>query len=133
MKYLLDTNICIFFFRGKYNVPEKMKMIGLKNLCISEVTVFELYFGAEKSDNPTKNFKIVDDFIQNIDILPIYSASKVYAKIKNSLIKSGKPLHDEFDLLIGSTAITEALTLVTDNIKHFQNFENLKLENWIER
>jgi len=89
MKYLLDTNICVFYFRGKYNIREKIKIIGLQNLYISEITVFGLYFGAEKSANPNKNYKIVDDFIQQINVLPIYTASKILDRKIKCLLKSG--------------------------------------------
>jgi tRNA(fMet)-specific endonuclease VapC len=42
------------------------------------------------------------------------------------------PLHDEFDLIIGATAIANDLILVTDNVKHFKNFEGIKIENWLQ-
>jgi tRNA(fMet)-specific endonuclease VapC len=45
----------------------------------------------------------------------------------------GTPIHDDFDLLIGATALHNDLTLVTDNTKHFVNFDGLKVENWIQR
>jgi tRNA(fMet)-specific endonuclease VapC len=52
MRYLLDSNICIYFFRGKYNLINKLNEVGLENCCISEITLAELVFVAEKSDNP---------------------------------------------------------------------------------
>jgi tRNA(fMet)-specific endonuclease VapC len=60
MKYLLDTNICIHFFRGKFNLIDKIESIGLQNCAISEITLAELVFGAENSENPKKNHKIID-------------------------------------------------------------------------
>ena len=62
MKYLLDSNICIHFFRGKYKMIDKLKLIGLKDCAISEITLAELVFGAENSDNPNKNHEIIDQF-----------------------------------------------------------------------
>jgi tRNA(fMet)-specific endonuclease VapC len=58
---------------------------------------------------------------------------KLYAKEKVRLNSIGKPLHDEFDLLIGVTAIQNKLTLITDNIKDFKNLQGLKMENWFDR
>jgi tRNA(fMet)-specific endonuclease VapC len=55
MKYLLDSNICIHFFRGRFGIIDKLKAIELKNCAISEITLAELVFGAENSDNPQKN------------------------------------------------------------------------------
>jgi tRNA(fMet)-specific endonuclease VapC len=133
MQYLLDTNICIFYLRGKLNLNEIIKQKGRENCFISEITVFELYFGAENSSNPSMANKTVDNFVENITILPIYGCLKKYAKEKVRLRKMGKPMHDEFDLLIGVSALENKLTLVTDNIKDFQNIKGLKIENWITR
>ncbi len=54
MRYLLDTNICIYFLKGRYNLVEKFDQIGFDNLYISEITVAELKFGAAKSNKPEK-------------------------------------------------------------------------------
>lgn len=58
MKYLLDSNICIHFFRNKFDIYKKLEAVGLKNCAISEITLAELIVGAEKSKNPTKNYTI---------------------------------------------------------------------------
>lgn len=133
MQYLLDTNICVFFLRGMLNLDEIIKVKGLDNCYMSEITVFELRFGAENSSNPKKSHKAVDEFIQGLSIIPIYGCAKKYAEYKVKLRKNGTPMHDEFDLLIGVTAIENQLTLVTDNTKDFKNFEELNFENWFLR
>ena len=133
MQYLLDTNICVFFLRGKMNLDEIIKKKGKQNCFISEVTVFELRYGAENSQNIEKSHKAVDIFVNGISIIPIYSCIKSYAKEKVRLRKIGKPMHDEFDLLIGVTAIENKLTLVTDNEKDFVNMNTVKIENWFSR
>ncbi|WP_304343715.1 type II toxin-antitoxin system VapC family toxin [Chryseobacterium koreense] len=131
--YLLDTNICIHFLRDKFKIAEKIKIIGFRNCLISEITVFELYFGAEKSEDPKKSFRNVDGFVEGLEVIPIIGSAKRYAKEKLRLHKLGKPVNDEFDMLIASTALHYDLTLVTENLKDFQNFEHLKIENWIQR
>ena len=133
MKYLLDTNTCIFFLKGKLSLDEIIKDKGLENCFISEITVAELRFGAENSDNPAKSNKAVDSFISGIAIIPIFGSIKRYAKEKVRLRKAGTPINDEFDLLIGVTAVENKLTLVTDNSKHFTSIAGLKLENWFKR
>jgi tRNA(fMet)-specific endonuclease VapC len=133
MQYLLDTNICVFFLRGKLNLDEIIRGKDPKNCFVSEITVFELRYGAENSKNPTKSHKAVDLFINGITVIPIYSSIKKYAKEKVRLRKMGKPMNDEFDLLIGVTAVENKLTLVTDNEKDFVNIEDLTIENWFER
>lgn len=133
MQYLLDTNICVFFLRGKLNLDEIIREKGLSNCFISELTVFELKFGAENSDNPKKSHLAVDKFVSGLSIIPIIGSVEKYAEIKVKLRKDGKPIHDEFDLIIGVTALANKLTLVTDNIKDFKNIADLKIENWFER
>ena len=133
MKYLLDTNICVFFLRGKLNLDEIIRDKDPKNCFVSEITVFELRYGAENSENPTKSHKAVDLFINGITVIPIYSSIKKYAKEKVRLRRIGKPMNDEFDLLIGVTALENKLTLVTDNEKDFVNIDGIKIENWFTR
>lgn len=133
MQYLLDTSICVFFLRGMHDLDKVIKEKGLDNCYISKITVFELKFGAENSDNPKRSHKAVDKFIQGLSIIPIYGCVKKYAQQKVRLRKNGTPMHDEFDLLIGVTAMENQLTLITDNTKDFLNFEGLTLENWITR
>ncbi len=130
MPYLLDTNICVFFLRGKLNLDKIVKEKGSENCYISEITIFELRFGAENSNNPAKSHKAVDDFINGLSIIPIYSCLGRYAKEKVRLRKIGKPINDEFDLLIGVTSVENKLTLITDNITDFENIERIKIENW---
>jgi tRNA(fMet)-specific endonuclease VapC len=133
MKYLLDTNTCVFFLRGKLNLDEYIKAKGRENLFISEIVVLELRFGAENSDNPAKSHKVLDNFLNGISIIPIYNSIRRYAKEKVRLRKMGKPINDEFDLLIGVTSVENKLTLVTDNTKHFEKIEGIKIENWFKR
>jgi tRNA(fMet)-specific endonuclease VapC len=130
MQYLLDTSICVFFLRGKLNLDDLIRQKGRENCFISEITVIELRYGAENSDNPTKSHKSVDAFVSGLSIVPIYGSIRRYAKEKVRLRKIGKPINDEFDLLIGVTAIENKLTLVTDNIKDFERLEGIKIENW---
>ncbi|QOG01510.1 PIN domain-containing protein [Flavobacterium sp. MDT1-60] len=133
MGYLLDTSICVFFLRGRLNLDKMVKEIGLEKCYISEITVAELRFGAENSDNPVKSNKAVDIFLKGLTIIPIFGSIKRYAIEKVRLRKIGKPMHDEFDLLIGVTAIENQLILVTDNIKDFKLLDGIRMENWFER
>lgn len=132
MQYLLDTNICIFFLRGQLNFDEIIREKGVENCFISELTIFELKYGAENSDNPKKSHEAVDKFVNGLTIIPILGSVKEYAETKVYLRKNGTPMHDEFDLIIGVTALANELTLVTDNVKDFKYIKNLKIENWVE-
>ena len=133
MKYLLDTNICVFFIRGKYNLYTIFREKGIENCSISELTVFELKFGAENSSDPIKSHWVVNEFIKRFSIIPISEIADKYAEIKVKLRRNGTPMHDEFDLMIGVTALQNRMTLVTDNLKDFRFMEGLITENGIVR
>ena len=130
---MLDTNSCIFFLRSKLNLDELIKEKVLENCFISEITVFELKYGAENSQDPKKSHRAVDKFVKGLTIIPIYGIVEQYAANKVLLRKNGTPMHDEFDLIIGITALANEMILVTDNVKDFRFLEKLKLENWVER
>jgi tRNA(fMet)-specific endonuclease VapC len=130
--YLLDTNICVFYFRGKYRLNEKLQSVGFDNCSISEVTIAELKYGAECSNNVQKNTQLINDFSKEITILPIFNCFDIYAKEKVKLKKAGLLVAD-FDLLIAAAAISNQLVLVTDNMKHFGRIDNITIENWVNR
>jgi len=132
MKYLLDTNICIHFFKGKFNLIAKIASVGLRNCAISEITLAELVFGAENSLNPKQNHEIINNFTGQVAILPIYDSIYIYGKEKARLRKSGKMISD-FDLLIGCTSIANELIMVTENVNEFKRISDITIENWIKR
>jgi tRNA(fMet)-specific endonuclease VapC len=129
-RYLLDTNICVYLFRGKYNIDEFIAAVGTENCFISEITLAELVYGAEHSKNPKSNIDVITRFTKNISIIPIIRAISIYGKEKARLRKMGKLIGD-FDLLIGSTAIAHNMIMVTQNVNEFERLKNIELENWI--
>ncbi|HEY8782199.1 MAG TPA: PIN domain-containing protein [Mucilaginibacter sp.] len=128
-QYLLDTNIYIYLFKGLFDLTEKIETIGTDNFFISEITIAELKFGAENSDFPEKNAKKIIQIQQQFTIIPIFNSLDVYAKEKARLKKAGRIL-DDFDLLIGATAISNNLTLVTRNVSDFDRLNGIEIENW---
>lgn len=128
-KHLLDTNICVYFFNGKYNLIEKISNVGFENCCVSEITIAELKYGITNSKFKEKNLKALEIFQSKIDILPIFPALDIYAKEKARLKIKGSIL-DDFDLLIGTTAIFNNLILVTKNISDFNRLEGIIIEDW---
>ena len=119
--------------RGKLDLDGLIRDKGRENCFISEITVVELRYGAENSDNPLESHKGLGLFVNGLSVLPTYGCIKRYAKEKVRLRKSGKPMHDEFDLLIGVTAMENKLALVTDNSKDFERLDGIKIENWFKR
>ncbi len=128
-RFLLDTNICIYFNKKLHGVGERMLTEGLENCFISEITFAELLFGVENSVNVKRNMESLDTFMIDIQLIPISGCLKVFASEKARLRSIGKPLPD-FDLLIGATAIAHNMTLVTNNTKHFQRLNGIKLADW---
>ena len=132
-KYLLDTNICIYFLRGKEQIAVKINEIGVENCFISEMTVAELLYGVEySSQNKEANLRLVENFISDAQVLSVSGAIPVYAKEKALLRKTGT-LIDDMDIFIGATAIANNMILVTDNEKHLKRLSNIGIENWIIR
>jgi len=128
-QYLLDTNICIYFIKGLYDLKAKFEKVGPENCFISEITLAELKFGVAKSQAKQENNIALENFLTGIQIMPIYPALDIYASEKARLQKSGKVI-DDFDLLIGATAVSFDLIMVTNNTNHFNRIKELKLEDW---
>lgn len=128
-KYLIDTNTCIYFINGKFELKKKFEEVDPDNCFISEITLAELKFGVENSQKSEKNQIALDNFLTGVKIVPIFHSLDLYAKEKSRLRKAGATI-DDFDLLIGVTAITHNLVLVTNNTSHFKGIKGIKLENW---
>lgn len=131
MNYLIDTNICLHFFKGRFCIKERIEKIGYDNFAISEITLAELIYGAEKSQHISKNMKVVEYFAEKIEIIPIISSLKIYGKEKARLKSLGKAIGD-LDLFIGSTAIANNMIMVTRNTLEFERLSGIKVENWID-
>lgn len=134
-QYLLDTNVCTFLLRGQYDIDKKMDNVGLENCHISEITKAELKYGAElgQQQGLKRRKEQLNEFLSSIQIIPISKAIDLYASEKARLRLAGMPANDDFDLLIGCTAIVNNMVMVTENLKHFKNFTGIQLENWIKR
>jgi len=128
--YLLDTDVSISYLRGVTKIVQKVQAIGATHLCISEITVAELKYGAAKSSRPEHHRQRVDSFCAEFGIVPIFPVLDVFASEKVRLEKLGSRL-DDFDLLIGAAAIHYGLVLVTSNTKHFERIQGLSMENWM--
>lgn len=129
MKYLLDTDICISFLRNKHSAGEKIRSVGIENCYVSEISIIELTFGAYHSSDFDKHIVEVRQIENLYDIISTYSAVDEFSKQKSRLKREGRLIPD-FDLLIGTSAVANAMTLVTNNVKHLSRIENLVIENW---
>ena len=128
-KYLIDTNICIYYIKGKFELNKKFEKVDSENCFISEITLAELKYGVENSEKKEKNQKALDNLLSGVKIVPIFHSLDLYAIEKARLRKAGTPI-DDFDLLIGVTSVTHNLTMVTNNTDHFKRIKGIALEDW---
>ena len=134
MKFLIDTNICIYIMN--YHPPEvlqKFKSIGVGKVGISSITVSELHYGACKSSYIKKNIKRLNEFLSPFEILSYdENASRYYGKIRSQLEKQGNII-GPLDMLIAAHALSNNLILITNNVKEFIRIKSLQVENWVKK
>lgn len=131
MKYMLDTNICIYAIKHKPpEVIRKFLSHDSNDLCISSITYAELMHGVEKSMAIERNRVAITMFLSPITILDFDTyAAEEYGRIRADLERKGMPI-DPMDMLIAAHAKAEDLILVTNNIREFERVEDLEVEDW---
>lgn len=131
MRYVLDTNICVYWLKGIMGIDKKLFAIDIDNIFVSSITIAELLYGSYNSAKVDENLEKVYAFEAAIKTFEIdRQCLEVYARIKAGLKAEGKII-DDFDILIASTAIVNDCILVTNNTKHFERINGLVIENWI--
>lgn len=133
MRYMLDTNICIYVIKHKpEKVFQKLQEVDPSDVCISSVTYAELVHGVEKSAAVDKNRLALSILLANIEILDFdVNAAEGYGKIRADLEKNGTPI-GPLDMMIAGHAMSLDYTVVTNNVKEFKRVSGLKIENWAE-
>ena len=127
-KYLVDSDILIYFLKGKQEVVQRLSQIPIDDLYISRINYTELIYGAYNSSKINQNLKVIEPFLDNFKVLEFTKTSSlIFAKEKARLKKSGNIIAD-MDLMIASIAIENNCTLISNNIKHFNRVHNLELE-----
>jgi tRNA(fMet)-specific endonuclease VapC len=128
--FLLDTNFCIHFIRGKAWARLALSKVQVPDVAVSAVTVGELFEGAHRSEQTEKEIRKAEAFLAPIEVIPFgREEAKVWGLVEASLRKQGKPIEAE-DSIIAATAIRNDLTLVTGNTKHFDRIDGLRLIDW---
>ena len=131
-KYLLDTCICIHFLQNRPEVVKKIQQIGWDKCCIAEATIGELLCGVRDDGRKARNVNIIESFVSDIEVVPTGLAIREYAKQKRALQSQGRPIED-FDILIGASAIVAKAIMVTENVGHLERLNPIKIENWVVR
>lgn len=128
-KYLLDTNICVFCMRGMFEMNRKILLAGINNCYLSEITVAELYYGAENSADPKKTMRQTEDFISLFRVVPFDKSLHTFGREMAYLKSIGRKI-ENFDMAIGSIALQHKMVMVTDNVDHLGRIRGIKIQNW---
>ncbi|MBW2681301.1 MAG: type II toxin-antitoxin system VapC family toxin [Deltaproteobacteria bacterium] len=133
MKFMLDTNTCIYIIKKKPpDVIERFIQTEISQIGISSITLSELSYGVSKSSKPEQNQIALAQFIAPLEILPYGDdAAQYYGTLRTHLEKQGTPI-GSLDMLIAAHALSTDCTLVTNNEKEFIRIPNLKIENWVK-
>ena len=130
MKFLLDTDTCIYALKANINVLANLLSKDREDVAISVITEAELRAGAAKSSSPVKTLRLVENFLRPLTIVDFTSEDAVvYAKVRAKLERAGTPI-GPLDTIIATQAIARNLTLVTNNEREFRRVSALRVENW---
>jgi tRNA(fMet)-specific endonuclease VapC len=131
MRYLLDTNVCVDYLRGRHqHVTRRIQQSTPEDLRVSSVVVGELRYGAEKSAHPKRNHELVDVFLDHVASVNFdREAALTYGRVRVALEKRGLVI-GPYDLQIAAHALSLGLVLVTDDVREFRRVAGLRVENW---
>lgn len=132
LRHLLDTNLCIRVIRDRPAGLRPRFNAEASGLCISDVVLYELLYGAEKSAKPAESRQTVERFAARLSVLPYDSNAAAHtADIRASLERRGLPI-GAYDLMIAGHARSQGLVVVTGNLREFDRVEGLRSENWLD-
>lgn len=132
MKYLLDTDICIYLIKQKpASVIEKLAQVNTSDVALSTISVYELQYGVENSQHQDQSQRALNHFLESFaNILPVDRPVAGHAaKLRAALKKKGTPINP-YDVLIAAVAMSHQLIMVTNNVGEFMRVEGLVVENW---
>jgi tRNA(fMet)-specific endonuclease VapC len=132
LRYMLDTDICIFVLRNRpAELRQKFRRFE-DELCISAITVGELFYGVERSARRIENRRAVEELIGNLTVLPFATRGAAhFAQLRAELTRAGV-VCGPYDMLIAGHARSEDLTVVTNNVREFRRIPGLQVENWLQ-
>lgn len=127
VRYLIDTDWAIHWLNGRPEIVRRLSELQPEGLALSVVSLAELYEGIYYSTNPERNERVLNDFLRAVVIMGIdQETCRVFGKERGRLRAAGKTMSD-FDLLIGATALRLNLAVLTNNRRHFEMIEGLRL------
>ena len=130
LAYLLDTDICIHALKKRNAALIEAFTAHNGRMAVSDVTLYELYYGAERYDDPATRIAVIENFAARLEILPFDSRAALHAgNIRARLERQGQII-GAYDLMIAAIARSQGLVLVTGNIREFERVEGLRVEGW---
>ncbi|MGE6781778.1 type II toxin-antitoxin system tRNA(fMet)-specific endonuclease VapC [Ensifer adhaerens] len=130
LKYMLDTNICIYTVKNR---PQQVREAFNRHhgqLCISSISLMELIYGAERSAMPERNLSVIEGFSARLEVLNYDQAAASHTgQLRAELARSGTPI-GPYDQLIAGHARSQGLILVTNNRREFDRVPGLRVEDW---
>ncbi|WP_422420796.1 type II toxin-antitoxin system tRNA(fMet)-specific endonuclease VapC [Pseudomonas sp. GZD-222] len=131
LKFMLDTNICIFTLKNK---PQEVREAFNRHhgqLCISTITLMQLIYGAEKSAAPERNLSVIEGFAARLEVLNYDSHAAAHSgQLRAELARAGTPV-GPYDQMIAGHARSLGLVLVSNNLREFQRVPGLRVEDWL--
>jgi tRNA(fMet)-specific endonuclease VapC len=129
LRFMLDTDSVSFALRGQGNVGTRILEHRPSELCVSSITVAELRYGATRRKS-AKLHQLIDMFTSDVAVAPFDEVCAAhFGRVASELASQGAPI-GEFDALIAAHAITLEVTLITNNLRHFNRVRGLKVINW---
>jgi tRNA(fMet)-specific endonuclease VapC len=131
MRYLLDTNVCVMYLNGRSAaVRDRILSVPAEDMAVCAVVKFELFYGAMRSNNPTRTLERQQEFLGQFVSLPFGDeAAIIGGQIRATLANAGKPI-GAYDLQIAAISLANNLILVTHNTREFERVGGLQLEDW---
>jgi len=130
LKFMLDTNICIFTIKNKPEPVRERFNLNSDRMCISSVTLMELIYGAEKSQAVERNLAVVESFVSRLSVLDYDVLAAVHSgQIRAELAGRGTPI-GPYDQMIAGHARSRGLIVVTNNLKEFERIPGIRVEDW---
>ncbi|MEB3900623.1 tRNA(fMet)-specific endonuclease VapC [Pseudomonas putida] len=131
LRYMLDTNICIFTIKNKPQCVREAFNRHHGQLSISTITLMELIYGAEKSAAPERNLAVIEGFAARLEVLEYDNHAAAHTgQLRAELAREGRPI-GPYDQMIAGHARARGLVLVTNNRRAFLRVPGLRVEDWL--
>jgi tRNA(fMet)-specific endonuclease VapC len=130
MKFLLDTDTCIYALKQQPHVLKRLLAQSREDIAVSVITEAELRTGAAKSTSALKTLRLVENFLRPLAVVEFNSSDAAsYAQVRSKLERAGTPI-GPLDTLIAAQAVARKLILVSNNEREFSRVASLRVENW---